>query len=179
LLVRDVLQYSIHRWLLHPGQKTSISKLHQNYAHSIKAPYSFTSHFDHPIPHFLHHDIPLLIPTLIFRPHILTYLLQLSLTTLASTFTHSGYNAVPGILLGGATQRCDLHFSSKGNGNYSSSGILDWICGTGVGGDVMEDVKDEAEKHRVGERSSEALKGLKESGKEGIRSARRKSGRRS
>lgn len=175
----QVLQYVITRFILHPPKKNYLASLHRSYAHSITAPYAFTAHYDHPLPHFLHHMIPLYLPTLLFRPHILTYLIQLSLTTLASTLTSSGYTTIPGILLGGATRRCDMHFSAGGAGNYSSSGVLDWVCGTGVGRDVVDDVRDEAEKRRLGERGVKALRGLRDSGKEELRSARRKSGRKS
>lgn len=48
-----------------------------------------------------------------------------------------------------------------------------------MGGDVIEDIGDEAEKHQVKERSGKAWGNAKESGKEGIKAwnGRRKSSR--
>jgi hypothetical protein len=45
---------------------------------------------------------------------------------------------------------------------------MDWIHGTSIGADVMDDVKDEAEKHHVAERSGRAWRNAKESGRAGV-----------
>lgn len=76
----------------------------------------------------------------------------------------SGYTAVPGIILGGIARRQDLHSEGQGQGNFAPYGLLDWIHGTGIGPDVIDDMRDEAEKHHVKERSSKALDDAKESG---------------
>lgn len=91
----------------------------------------------------------------------------------------SGYVAVPGIMLGGFARRQDLHSESHGRGNFAPWGFLDWAHGTSVGGDVMEDIGDEAEKHQVTERGGKAWNQAKESGKDGLRAwnGRRKSAR--
>lgn len=89
----------------------------------------------------------------------------------------SGYTTVPGIMLGGIARRQDLHSEGHGEGNFAPWGILDWLHGTGIGPDVMDDVRDEADKHQVRERSSKAFGNAKESGAQGLRSwnTRRKS----
>lgn len=46
---------------------------------------------------------------------------------------------------------------------------MDWVHGTSVGPDVMDDMGEEAEKHHVKERSNRALENAKESGKEGVK----------
>ena len=91
----------------------------------------------------------------------------------------SGYKIIPGILLGGIARRQDLHSECRGKGNYAPWGILDWLHGTSVGPNVVDDVKDEAEKHQVKERGRRALGKAKEGGRHGLKSlnARRKSGR--
>ena len=61
---------------------------------------------------------------------------------------------MPGILLGGIARRTAIHYASSGSANYGAWGVLDWIHGTSKGGDVLEDVKDEADKHNVTERSA-------------------------
>ncbi|RDW89078.1 hypothetical protein BP6252_01110 [Coleophoma cylindrospora] len=169
LLLREVLQYYIHRFILHPSKPNVFSKQHQKYFHSITAPYSFAAHYDHPLPYILWRFIPVYLPSVIFRPHLLTYFLLLALTTLEETFSLSGYTTVPGIMLGGIARRQDLHSAGKGRGNFAPWGLLDWMHGTSIGTDVVEDMQDEAEKHRIQERGSEALEHAKDSGRRGLR----------
>ncbi|KAK7975356.1 family 3 glycoside hydrolase [Apiospora arundinis] len=69
------------------------------------------------------------------------------------TLAMSGYSAVPGIIMGGVTRRTATHYASGGQGNFSAMGFLDWINGTSVGKDVIDDIQDEADKHQVKERS--------------------------
>jgi hypothetical protein len=58
---------------------------------------------------------------------------------------------------------------SRGRGNFAPWGFMDWLLGTSVGGDVMEDVRDEAEKHQVKERAGGMLDDAAEQGREGVR----------
>jgi hypothetical protein len=111
--------------------------------------------------------------------HLLTYLMLLSLISLEETITLSGYNIVPGIILGGFARRQDLHSQSGGRGNFAPWGLMDWLRGTSIGPDLVEDMKDKADKHRVAERSENAWNNAKEGGKEGIKAwnSRRKSSR--
>lgn len=114
-----------------------------------------------------------------FRLHLLTYLVLESLVSLEETLALSGYAAIPGIMLGGIARRQDQHNQSQGKGNFAPWGLMDWIHGTSIGADVVDDMKDEAEKHNVAERSSRALSSAKESGKAGVSAwnSRRKSSR--
>ncbi|CZS90659.1 related to C-4 methyl sterol oxidase [Rhynchosporium graminicola] len=169
LLLREVLQYYIHRFVLHPSSSNPISKLHRSYFHSNAAPYSLTAHYDHPLPYILMRFLPTYLPSIIFRTHLLTYLLLLSIITLEETFSLSGYTTIPGIMVGGIARRQDLHSESHGKGNFAPWGLLDWVHGTSIGGDFMEDIGDEAQKHNIKERSGWAWGNAKESGKEGIR----------
>lgn len=102
-----------------------------------------------------------------------------SLVSLEETLALSGYTAIPGIMLGGIARRQDLHSQSRGKGNFAPWGLMDWIHGTSIGADVVDDMKDEAEKHHMAERSSRALNSAKESGKAGLSAwnSRRKSSR--
>ncbi|KAK8084455.1 hypothetical protein PG997_005726 [Apiospora hydei] len=142
---REVLTYYIHRDLLHSRRLGgAAASLHNRYAHASHrgAPYALMAYADHPLPLVLHRVIPVYLPALLVRPHLLTYFLFMLLTTVEETLAMSGYSAVPGIVMGG-----------RGRGNFSAMGFLDWIHGTSVGKDVMEDIQDEADKHRVKERS--------------------------
>jgi hypothetical protein len=80
--------------------------------------------------------------------HILPFLLTLSIISIEELMTYSGYSIMPsGILLPGMARRNDNHFLSKGEGNFATFGVIDWVSGTAVGGDVVEDMKAEWEKH--------------------------------
>lgn len=150
---REFMTYYIHRFLLHnSGWSPMLTRLHKRWAHANPCS-SLQLYSDHPIPLLILHLVPILIPSLALRPHILTYMLFNTLCTLQSTLTNSGYTIVPGIILGGIARRTAAHYASGGTANFGAWGVLDWIHGTSRGGDVLEDVKDEAEKHNVKERS--------------------------
>ncbi|KAM7193911.1 hypothetical protein V8F20_008181 [Naviculisporaceae sp. PSN 640] len=190
---REFLTYFIHRYLLHGGGPNSnrrrpisstITNLHLRYAHSRRAPpFSLSLMTDHPIPFLLHRFVPLYLPAILLGTsrssglHILTFLLFVLLTTLEETLSMSGYTIVPGIILGGITRRNALHYcsgsSSGSGGNFGSWGVLDWVHGTSLGKDVMSDVKDEAEKHRLKERGEKAADDVGGLVEEGISSLRR------
>lgn len=82
-------------------------------------------------------------------------------------------------MLGGFARRQDLHNESQGRGNFAPWGLIDWLHGTSIGADVVEDMKDEAEEHHVAERSDKTLDDVKASGKRGLQSVRnrRRSGK--
>lgn len=146
-----------------------MSNLHNSYFHSIRSPWSFCAQYDHPLTYLLWRFLPLYLPAIAFRMHLLTYLLLLALVSLEEALTLSGYSNVPGIMLGGFARRQDLHNESRGRGNFAPWGLMDWIHGTSIGGNVMDDMKDEAERHQVAERSGKAWNNAKESGKAGVR----------
>jgi hypothetical protein len=175
----QVLQYYISRFLLHPSSANPIASLHNTYFHSHSSPYAFSTHFNHPVPWLFHRFLPTYLPSIAFRTHLLTHFIFLSLVTLEETLTLSGYTSIPGILLGGIARRQDLHMQTGGKGNFGAWGLLDWVHGTSIGKDVVDDVRDEAEKHRVKERSGRALSNATEKGAEGLKawSGRRKSSR--
>jgi hypothetical protein len=178
--VSQILQYYIHRFVLHPSSPNYISDLHNKYFHSLSAPYSFSTHYDHPLPYLLWRFIPSYLPSALFRTHLLTHLLFLSLTTLEETLTLSGYSVLPGIMLGGLARRQDTHSRTRGRGNFAPWGFLDWLHGTGIGADVVEDLKDEADKHQVKKRGQRAWGDAKVAQREGLRSwSGRRKGRKS
>jgi hypothetical protein len=197
---REVLTYYIHRYLLHghptpsvslvkprstnlpkPKRKpntpitTSLPSLHTRYAHARpSAPYSLLLKTDHPLPYLLHRFVPTYLPALALHPHlhILTFLLFIALTTLEETLSMSGYTVVPGILMGGVARRTAVHYLSGGKGNFGGWGVLDWVHGTSLGGDVVEDLREEAEKHEVkgrGKRKAGEVGGAVREGVEGLR----------
>lgn len=158
LILRNVLQYYIHLYLLHYLSSTYLTRRHLAWQHSIRAPYSFVANYDHPICFLLHHLLPLYLPAYLFRFHIMTYPILLAIFSLAEVFTYSGYNVLPStIMLRGMARRTDAHMMSVGKGNYAPIGVLDWCHGTTLGADVMDDVRGEMEKHDVQERAGKAM----------------------
>ena len=156
-VAREGLTYYLHRYVLHSGGP--IANLHAKYAHARKvaAPYALMLYADHPLPLMLSRLLPIYLPALLLRPHLLTYFLFTLLTTLEETLSMSGYSVVPGIIMGGIARRTATHYAGGGKGNYSAWGLLDWIHGTSVGKDVVEDIRDEAEKHRLKDRGRKAV----------------------
>ncbi|KAL7801139.1 hypothetical protein V8C43DRAFT_273383 [Trichoderma afarasin] len=158
LSARETLLYTIHRFILHGKSYRWLSQRHKNYAHAkAGAPFSLRLLADHPAPLLFYRFIPLFLPALIIRPHILTYFFVFTICTAEETLAMSGYTIVPGIIMGGIVQRTAIHYAGKGTSNYGSWGMLDWINGTSRGRDVLQDVKNEADKHHVKERSSKKL----------------------
>ncbi|KAF2645395.1 hypothetical protein P280DRAFT_545375 [Massarina eburnea CBS 473.64] len=158
LVSRNVLQYYIHTKLLHSSNGGNLAKWHKTWHHSVQVPYSFVAAYDHPACYLIHRFLPLYIPAIIFRFHIMTYLLLLAVFSLEEVFTYSGYNILPStIMLKGMARRVDAHMISEGKGNYGSLGVLDWVNGTTLDADVMDDLQEEMEKHNVQERSSRAM----------------------
>ncbi|KAM0234034.1 hypothetical protein ACHAP5_010212 [Fusarium lateritium] len=156
LTAREVLTYYIHRNVLH--SKGAVGKYHKQFSHARSAaPYSLLLFVDHPVPFLLHHFLPIYLPSIALRPHLLTYFLFLALCTAEETLATSGYSVIPGIIMGGMTRRTAVHYASGGNCNYGAWGLLDWMNGTSRGRDVLDDVKAEAEKHNVKERSADKL----------------------
>ncbi|OCK77541.1 hypothetical protein K432DRAFT_303978 [Lepidopterella palustris CBS 459.81] len=158
LVLQNVLQYYIHSTILHSHMNNYLAHWHQTWHHSVRAPYSFAANHDHPICYLIHRFLPLYIPAIIFRFHIMTYLILLSLFSLEEVFTYSGYSVLPStIMLRGMARRTDVHMMSQGKGNYDPAGVLDWVHGTTLGNDVLDDVRDEMEKHNVQDKAGNAL----------------------
>jgi len=109
----------------------------------------------------------------LFRFHLLTYMVYTAFISLEETFAYSGYSTVPtNFILGRIARRTDNHVLCGGEGNFGPWGLVDWLMGTSVGGDVMDDVVAEAEKHDVPERMDGAMQKAKKRGKEMVRSRR-------
>ena len=135
-----------------------------------------TAFYDHPLAYLTRGFFPTYLPALLFRFHLLTYVLYLSLVSLEETFAYSGYSTLPtNFVLGGIARRTDNHVLCGGEGNYGPLGITDWICGTSVGGDMTEDAVAESERRdAVGKVTGVAAKPKKK----GVDTVRPRNGRR-
>ena len=143
------MTYVFHRYGLH-SEQSPLTKTHANWQHTVPAPFSLVAHYDHPIAYLIHVFLPTYLPAVIFRFHLLTYLLYLAVVSLEETFAYSGYNVLPSaFVLGGIARRQEKHLRGGGNGNYGCLGLVDFAMGTSVGEDLMDDVIDEAEEKQV------------------------------
>ncbi|KAG5921954.1 hypothetical protein E4U42_005643 [Claviceps africana] len=157
LVSREVLHYHLHRRVLH-GQ-SGLAKRHAAYAHATAgAPYSLQVFTDHPFALFFHRFLPVFLPSVLIRTHMLTYFLVTIITTVEETLTMSGYTVIPGVVLSGITARTAIHYAGRGSSNYGAVGVLDWLHGTSKGRDVLDNVKKEAHKRNAQEKSAEGVR---------------------
>jgi hypothetical protein len=178
-VLRELLQYYIHRFLLHPqgsrNRSTStLGKWHNCFAHAFTAPFSFVAHFDHPLTWLLWRWIPVYLPAMLLRLHLLTFFLFLALVSMEEAASFSGYTSVPTLIFSGMTKRQDLHLETRGQGNFGAWGLLDWLHGTTVGTGLDEDIEDEWDKHDGSQRVMGALDGAKEGGRRALNAARKR-----
>ena len=158
--VRGVLHYCIHRFILHGDpRKYALARLHREWAHSNRTIFSLAAAYDHPACYLLAHWLPSYVPAVFWRMHVLTWLAFQVLVSLEALFVYSGYSSLPSaIILPGMARRVDAHFATGGKGNFGHTGFMDLVCKTGVGGgNIVEDLQEEAEKHHVREKVGNAL----------------------
>lgn len=159
LLLREVLTYIFHRYALHSSTSPRLRKLHTSWQHSLPAPFSLVAHYDHPLTYLIHTFIPMYLPAILFRFHLLTYHLYLMLISVEETFAFSGYNVLPSaFILGGIARRQEKHLMEGGHGNYGCFGLMDFCMGTSLGTDLADDVMDEAGDKQVARRAKGKLR---------------------
>lgn len=177
LVVRGLLHYYIHRFLLHT-YRSPLKTWHLQWQHSVQLPFSLAAGYDHPICFLLANFLPDFLPAYLFRFHVLTWHLFIAITSLETLFIYSGYAVLPSsIVLAGMARRTDAHFitaSASGENstcNFGHWGIMDFLSGTNCKdtASVLDDLQDEAQKHRIEERAQKAARGALEGLNEGER----------
>ena len=152
------MTYVFHRYGLHSEQSPLIHT-HANWQHTVPAPFSLVAHYDHPIAYLIHVFLPTYLPAVLFRFHLLTYLLYLAVVSLEETFAYSGYNILPSaFVLGGIARRQERHLMGVSQGNYGCFGLADFAMGTSIGEDLVDDVIDEAEEKQVAKKTKAKMK---------------------
>lgn len=160
MIARDGLTWLIHQYLLHGGDRPpnaivrDLSSLHDRWYHkSVSAPFPLSTTYDHPLVYLLKNFLPMYLPALFWRFHALTFIVYLSIISLEETFTHSGYAKLPThFVLGGIASRNESHCLTNGRGNYGTWGLFDWLAGTSIGGDAIEDLAGEIDEADVQEK---------------------------
>ena len=159
LLLREVLTYVLHRYALHSPTTPRLTEMHSSWQHSVIAPFSLVAHYDHPIVYLIHVFLPMYIPAVLLRFHLLTFHIYLILVSLEETFTYSGYSVLPSaFILGGMARRQDKHLMCGGDGNYGCFGLVDFCMGTNLGTDLVDDVIEEAEEKQVAGRAKRKMR---------------------
>jgi hypothetical protein len=168
-LLRDVFTYTVHRYILHEGN-SQVAKWHESWYHALPSTYPLAATYDHPVPYLLHHFLPVYVPAMLMRFHMLTYIIYLTLISIEQTWTYSGYSSTPtNFVLGGIARRTDEHLLDGGDGNFGTLGLVDWVMGTSLGGDVLEDMADEAESRDLQRRAERKGRKGVEGAKKGLR----------
>ena len=153
LVLREIFTYVLHRYVLH-AEGSTLARQHESWQHSIKAPYALVAHYDHPITYLIHVFIPMYLPAVLLRFHLLTYQIYLTLVSLEEAFAYSGYNVLPSaFILGGIARRQEKHLMGDAIGNYGCFGLADVLMGTNLGTDLVDDVVDEAEDQDLGKKA--------------------------
>lgn len=148
----------MHRYALH-HPRSYLTKLHREWYHDLSLPFPLTAHYDHPLVYLAHRFVPIYLPAMLLRFHLLTFLLYTAAVSVEETFAYSGYTFMPtSFFLGGIARRNEEHMIYSGEGNFGPWGILDWILGTSIGAtDIEDDVRNEARDHQLGQRVRQAM----------------------
>ena len=163
---REIFGYILHRWVLHDS-RSPLARYHEDWYHSLRAPFPSSATYDHPVAYLLRCVVPTYLPAILFRFHLLTYMLFLILVSLEETFAHSGYSTVPtNFILGGIARRADAHVMSGGEGNYGPWGLMDWAFATSIGADIVDDLRAEADRHDLDGKAEAALQTARRKGGE-------------
>lgn len=121
VLLREAMFYYSHR-LLHTKQ---LYRLVHKTHHKFTAPMALASQYAHPVEHLVANTLPVALPPMLLRSHIVTMWGFLAVVLLDTTTVHSGYD-----FFAGAARHHDAHHE-KFNVHYGVIGLLDWLHGTG------------------------------------------------
>ncbi|RAL10508.1 sterol desaturase family protein [Aspergillus homomorphus CBS 101889] len=137
LVLREILSYVIHRWILHGRNR--IARYHRTWYHNLRAPYPLTAHYDHPLAYLIGRWLPTILPVALWQLHMISYLAYLAFVSLEETFAYSGYSAMPtGFFIGGMARNMENHLHSIGTGNFGPWGVVDWLLGTHIEAEYTE-----------------------------------------
>ncbi|KZS98241.1 sterol desaturase [Sistotremastrum niveocremeum HHB9708] len=121
IILREILFYYTHRILHTPSLYKSIHKPH----HKFTSPIALAAQYAHPLEHITANILPLSIPPVLLKVHVITWWIFLAGELVETTAVHSGFDFM------GWARMHDLHHELF-RGNYGTVGLMDWIHGTGI-----------------------------------------------
>lgn len=121
LLGREAMFYYSHRVFHWRPLYKRIHKMH----HKFTAPVAFASQYAHPVEHIIANMLPIALPPLILRVHVVTMFIFLASMLIETSTVHSGYD-----FLGGVARKHDRHHE-RFDVYFGGIGVLDWLHGTG------------------------------------------------
>ncbi|KAI5302586.1 hypothetical protein KEM56_000544 [Ascosphaera pollenicola] len=148
LLAREAIGYTLHRFILHdtrlPTSLSFLAQKHKLWYHSLPSLGPLTSTYDHPACYIISRFAPTFLPAILLRLHLITYMIYLILISCEEMLAYCDFEIVSSghlfIILGRIGRQAQRHLESRGKGNFGGSGVMDWLCGTGVAPEDDDDV---------------------------------------